>query len=101
MHFTFLNKNNFILGDEIKLLIRPEKLRLTLPEDVSTSNNLKGEISEIRYKGSLLDYIVILNNNIKKVVITVLQNKEVKSYDYKVGMEVCVEWSAGCEVLTK
>ena len=99
--YKIQNKNNFILGDEIKLLIRPEKLRLTLPEDVSTSNNLKGEISEIRYKGSLLDYIVILNNNNKKVVITVLQNKEVKSYDYKVGMEVCVEWSAGCEVLTK
>ncbi|MFK7967837.1 MAG: spermidine/putrescine ABC transporter ATP-binding protein PotA [Rickettsiaceae bacterium] len=99
--YKIQNKNNFAPKDKIKLLIRPEKLRLTPIKDASLANHLKGKISEIRYKGSLLDYVITLNNNNKKVTITMLQNKEVKSYNYKIGTDVFIEWSVGCEVLTK
>lgn len=98
--YQIQNKNNFILGDEIKLLIRPEKLRLTLLKNNSASKGLRGKIIEIRYRGSLLDYIILINNN-KKVIVTVLQNKEGKSFNYTTDMDVFIEWDVGCEVLTK
>ncbi len=98
--YKIQNKNNFVSKDKIKLLLRPENLRLTQVEDGSISNNLKGKIIEIRYRGALLDYIIILDNG-KKVIVTVLQNKEGKVYKYQIGMEAFIEWTAGCEVLTK
>ena len=94
------NKNNFVVQDKIKLLIRPEKLRLTLSKEKSTSNNLKGQIIEIRYRGSLLDYIILINNT-KKLTVTMLQNKEANVFNYNIGMDVFVEWDVGCEVLTQ
>ncbi len=94
------NKNNFVVQDKIKLLIRPEKLRLTLSKEKSTSNNLKGQIIEIRYRGSLLDYIILINNT-KKLTVTMLQNKEANVFNYTIGMDVFVEWDVGCEVLTQ
>jgi len=94
------NKNNFVVQDKIKLLIRPEKLRLTLSKEKSTSNNLKGQIIEIRYRGSLLDYIILINNT-KKLTVTMLQNKEANIFNYIIGMDVFVEWDVGCEVLTQ
>lgn len=98
--YKIQNKNNFVSKDKIKLLLRPESLRLTQVEDGSISNNLKGKLIEIRYRGALLDYIIILDNG-KKVIVTVLQNKEGKVYKYQIGMEAFIEWTAGCEVLTK
>ena len=94
------NKNNFVVQDKIKLLIRPEKLRLTLSKEKSTSNNLKGQIIEIRYRGSLLDYIILINNT-KKLTVTMLQNKDANIFNYNIGMDVFVEWDVGCEVLTQ
>jgi len=98
--YQIQNKNNFVVQDKIKLLIRPEKLRLALSKEKSTSNNLKGQIIEIRYRGSLLDYIILINNT-KKLTVTMLQNKDANIFNYNIGMDVFVEWDVGCEVLTQ
>ncbi len=98
--YQIQNKNNFVVQDKIKLLIRPEKLRLVLSKEKSTSNNLKGQIIEIRYRGSLLDYIILINDT-KKLTVTMLQNKDANIFNYNIGMDVFVEWDVGCEVLTQ
>ena len=98
--YQIQNKNNSSLKDKIKLLLRPENFKLNLIKDLSVLNRLKGKIAEIRYRGALLDYIVILDSE-KKVMVTVFQNKEGEDYKYQVGMEVFVEWMVGCEVVTK
>lgn len=94
------NKNNFSTGEEIKILIRPENLRLGLEKNSLMQNKLKGKIVQIRYRGALLDYIINLENG-KKVIATLLQNKETKLYKYQIGLEVFMDWTSGCEMLTK
>ena len=94
------NKNNFSAGEQLKILIRPENLRLSLEKGSVNLNRLKGKITQTKYRGALLDYAVTLNNE-KKVTATLLQNKEGEICEYKIGMEVFVEWTIGCEVLTK
>jgi spermidine/putrescine transport system ATP-binding protein len=94
------SKNKFSTGDQIKILIRPENFRLSLEKDSVNLSRLKGKITQTKYRGALLDYVITLNNG-KKVTATLLQNKEGEIYEYQIGMEVFVEWTTGCEVLTK
>ncbi|NBY34828.1 MAG: polyamine ABC transporter ATP-binding protein, partial [Alphaproteobacteria bacterium] len=93
------NKNNFSAGEQIKILIRPENLRLSLEKDSVTLTRLKGKVTQTKYRGALLDYVITLDND-KKITATLLQNKEGEICEYKIGMEVFVEWTIGCEVLT-
>jgi len=93
------NKNNFSAGEQIKILIRPENLRLSLEKDSVTLTRLKGKVTQTKYRGALLDYAITLDNE-KKITATLLQNKEGEICEYKIGMEVFVEWTIGCEVLT-
>ena len=93
------NKNNFSAGEQIKILIRPENLRLSLEKDSVTLTRLKGKVTQTKYRGALLDYAITLDND-KKITATLLQNKEGEICEYKIGMEVFVEWTIGCEVLT-
>jgi spermidine/putrescine transport system ATP-binding protein len=93
------NKNNFSAGEQIKILIRPENLRLSLEKDSVTLTRLKGKVTQTKYRGALFDYAITLDNE-KKITATLLQNKEGEICEYKIGMEVFVEWTIGCEVLT-
>ncbi len=94
------NKNNFFTGEQIKILVRPENLRLSLEKDSIIPTRLKGKITQNKYRGALLDYVITLDNG-KKVTATLLQDKKEGICEYKIGTEVFVEWTIGCEVLTK
>ena len=93
------DKNNFKPRDKIKLLLRPENLKLNLINNISVSNKLRGKITQIRYKGALVDYLITLNSG-KKVIATVFQNKEEEYCKYQPEMEVSIEWTPGKEIVT-
>lgn len=93
------DKYNFKPKDKIKLLIRPENLKLNLINNISASNKLRGKITEIQYKGSLVDYLITLDSG-KKLIATILQNKEEEYYKYQPESEVYIEWIPGKEMVT-
>jgi len=93
------DKYNFKPKDKIKLLIRPENLKLNLINNISASNKLRGKITEIRYKGSLVDYLITLDSG-KKLIATILQNKEEEYCKYHPESEVYIEWIPGKEMVT-
>lgn len=94
------SKNDFEINDKIKLLLRPENLKLTSASARSSSHGIKGTLNEVRYRGALLDYLITLNSN-KKVIATVFHNKAEGERNYQPGTEIFIEWINGKEVLTK
>ncbi len=93
-------KTSFVPEDKIKLLIRPENLRISLTKNSSALSSLKGKIVELRYRGALIDYSVIIDTG-QKIIATMFQNKQEEYCQYQLGSEVFVEWTIGCEVITK
>jgi len=101
-------EEKFEINDKVKLLLRPENLKLTplrldshnASEAADNPQVLKGRLNEVRYRGALLDYLITLNNN-KKIIATSFHNKTEGVADYAEGAEIIIEWIADKEVLTK
>lgn len=94
------NRNN-----ELKLMIRPENLIITKVQDQENhelhdqqSKGMRGKITQLRYRGALLDYLITLNSG-KKIIATAFQH-ESKGSSYQPETEVLVSWIQGKEVLT-
>ena len=90
---------SFIPGDKIKVLLRPEDLRIyELKNGGSASGKLTGQVIERNYKGMTLDSIIVLENG-KKVLASEFFDEEDPSFDYTLGERVTVEWVPNWEVI--
>ncbi len=97
--FTFRTDKNFQPGDRIKVLLRPEDLRITeLKNGAALDGKLTGHVIERNYKGMTLDSIILLENG-KKVLASEFFDEEDPSFDYTIGERVAVEWVPNWEVI--
>lgn len=84
--------------NEVKLLLRPEHVKLSKAESANSLNGLKGKITELRYRGVLLDYFITLNSE-KKIIATVMNDNASFGDHFELGKEVFVEWLTGKETI--
>ncbi len=88
-------------GEKIKVLFRPEDLRIETIKDTKEGEEvLFGKIEYATYKGATLDSAVILDNG-KKIKASEFFDEDDDDFDYKIGERVSVSWIKGWEVVLK
>lgn len=96
---TINNNGNYLKGDKIHFIVRPEDLRVWREYEVeNTDNMLPGVIEEIIYKGSTVELLVKLNSG-KLLSATEFFDEDDEDLDYSLGENVWVHWLTGWEVI--
>lgn len=94
---VYYDKDNAHKGDALKVLLRPEDLRL---EEISESEQkgIVGHILERTYKGMTLDSIVQLTSGMR-VMVSEFFNEDDPDVDHSIGQKVSVTWVESWEVV--
>lgn len=96
------NKKHFKKGEQIKVILRPEDLRIITMREAKNSKNkggtLIGYIEETTYKGATLDSVIVLEDG-KKLLASEFFDEVHEEFEYKIGEKVVVDWVKGWEVL--
>lgn len=97
--FPLRNRREFSVGDKIKVLLRPEDLKVYL-EYGETQNPpyLTGTINETIYKGATVDILLTLDNG-KQLQAAEFFNEDDEDISYRPGERVTVSWVEGWEVV--
>lgn len=90
--------HSFSEGDRVKLLLRPEDIRLEHIKDADSDYPLLGIIEETTYKGATLDSVVRLDSG-TKIMASEFFDEDDPEFEYKSGEKVAVKWVDGWEVL--
>jgi len=89
----------FDLGQKVKVLLRPEDLRISRPhEPEAQSAFFNGRITECTYKGATVDIAVCTDEGIE-VLATEFFDEDAEKIDYKPGQIVALGWVKGWEVV--
>jgi spermidine/putrescine transport system ATP-binding protein len=90
---------DFVLGQKLHVLIRPEDLQMWGQSEVDdTSDMFPGIIEEVIYKGTTVDFMVRLPNQLL-VAATKFFNEDDEHVEYALGEHVWVTWLPGWEVV--
>lgn len=90
---------SFTVGQKAHLLVRPEDLRVWNTSEVTdTSEMFPGVIEEVIYKGTTVDLIVRLKNNML-VAATEFFDEDDDRLEYTMGAPVWTNWLSGWEVI--
>ena len=90
---------SFTPGEKIHVLIRPEDVRVWNQHEVNdTTDMFAGTVEEVTYKGTTVDLIVRLANNMT-IAATEFFDEDDDRLEYKIGEQVWVSWTPGWEVL--
>ena len=90
---------SFKIGEKIHVLVRPEDLRVWNQNEVNDTNDMfAGTVEEVTYKGTTVDLIVRLTNNMA-VAATEFFDEDDDRLEYKIGEQVWVSWTPGWEVI--
>ncbi len=94
---VYYDKDSAHKGDALKVLLRPEDLRL---EEISESEQkgIVGHILERTYKGMTLDSIVQLTSGMR-VMVSEFFNEDDPDVDHSIGQKVSVTWVESWEVV--
>jgi spermidine/putrescine transport system ATP-binding protein len=93
------DEGRFVPGERIKVLLRPEDLRLEdLVEAGPVPGRFTGQVVERNYKGMTLDSIITLENG-KRIQASEFFDEDDPSFDYSLGDRVTVGWVEGWEVV--
>ncbi|AUH73767.1 spermidine/putrescine transport system ATP-binding protein PotA [Legionella sainthelensi] len=93
------NSGNYVVGDRIHLMVRPEDIRVwSLSEVDKTEGMLPGRIADIIYKGSTVDLKVILPSG-KMIYASEFFDEDDDKLEYTLNENVWVQWLSGWEVL--
>lgn len=93
------SKRSFKKGDAVKVIIRPEDIRLKKWREVKNLNQkLLGYIENTTYKGATVNSIITLEND-KTILASQFFDETHDSFDYRIGEKVVVEWVKGWEVI--
>nr|WP_252724460.1 spermidine/putrescine ABC transporter ATP-binding protein PotA [Vibrio hepatarius] len=94
---VYHDKSTTHKGDKLKVLLRPEDLRL---EEIceSEQKGIVGHIIERTYKGMTLDSIVQLASGMR-VMVSEFFNEDDPDVDHSLGQKVAVTWVENWEVV--
>ena len=99
VNYFIKEKTTFKKGEKIKILLRPEDLRIETTSDITDKKNkLKGVVKTTTYKGATLDSVIKLNNG-KKIKASEFFDEDDEDFEYKNGETVFINWVEGWEVL--
>ena len=99
--YTFPNDKNFLEGDKVKILLRPEDLRIeTIKDSKDPSHSIIGVVEATTYKGATLDSIIKIPKS-KKIRASEFFDEDDEDFEYKNGEKVTINWVKGWEVLLK
>lgn len=90
----------FQVGDNVKVLLRPEDLRIEYIEDAPDKPGFHGKVRERNYKGKTLDSIIELDNG-KVLHASEFFDEDDPDFDYRLGQKVWVDWVHGWEHVIK
>lgn len=85
-------------NDTIKVLLRPEDIRLEELKDDQDSINIIGHVRERNYKGMTLDSIVELSNG-KNIMVSEFFNEDDPDVDHSIDQKVAITWVESWEVV--
>lgn len=95
---TLTQDHSFRDGEKVKLLLRPEDIRLEHLKDADSDYPLLGVIEETTYKGATLDSVVRLDSG-TRIMASEFFDEDDPEFEYKTGEKVAVKWVDGWEVL--
>jgi spermidine/putrescine ABC transporter ATP-binding subunit len=85
------------VGEQVKLVVRPENLMVLPFDGVSRNNLLAGEIINYLYTGSLVKYIVKVGN--RRIIVDQFNPRKVGIF--KIGQTIAMEVSKDLHILGK
>lgn len=96
--FPLESERPFKAKDAVKVLLRPEDIKVERLADGCDEPYLTGRIEEMIYKGTTVDLMIRLDSG-KKILATRFFNEEAEDIHYEPGETVCVSWFKGWEVV--
>ncbi|WP_258180000.1 spermidine/putrescine ABC transporter ATP-binding protein PotA [Siccibacter turicensis] len=85
-------------GQRLKVLLRPEDLRVEEINDVCDVEGLIGYVRERNYKGMTLESVVELENG-KMVMVSEFFNEDDPDFDHSLDQKMAVTWVESWEVV--
>ncbi len=85
-------------GQALKVLLRPEDLRVEEINDASEAEGLIGFVRERNYKGMTLESVVELENG-KMVMVSEFFNEDDPDFDHSLDQKMAVNWVESWEVV--
>jgi len=97
--FRVPNRKKFAYGQDVRVLLRPEDIIVTLDEGVSAEGpSLAGKIEEVIYKGKTIDLIIALDAG-ETIFVTQFFNEDQADVVFHEGQRIHVDWPYGWEVV--
>ena len=97
--FPLRTRRELAVGDAVKVLLRPEDLKVYLEVDEDQAPPFfTGQIVETVYKGATVDIILELDSG-KKIQAAEFFNEDDEEISYRPGERVTVTWVEGWEVV--
>lgn len=85
-------------GSKLKVLLRPEDLRLEEVNETEAVNGIVGYVRERNYKGMTLESTIELNSG-KMVLISEFFNEDDPDVDHSLNQKVAITWVESWEVV--
>ncbi len=85
-------------GDKVKVLLRPEDIRLEEINNGETANGIIGYVRDRTYKGMTLDSVVELESG-TSVMVSEFFNEDDPDVDHSLDQKVAVTWVESWEVV--
>ncbi|GAB3530143.1 spermidine/putrescine ABC transporter ATP-binding protein PotA [Photobacterium alginatilyticum] len=85
-------------GDKVKVLLRPEDIRLEEINNDETANGIVGYVRERTYKGMTLDSVVELESG-TSVMVSEFFNEDDPDVDHSLDQKVAITWVESWEVV--
>ncbi len=99
VEFRLKAKREFAEGEQVKVLLRPEDLKVYLAKDQALKPPyFSGRIDESVYKGATVDILLTLDNG-KTLQAAEFFNEDDEEISYRPGDRVNVSWVEGWEVV--
>lgn len=93
------SNRTFTAGEKVHILVRPEDVRVWNQHEVEdTADMFAGVVEEVIYKGTTVDLMVRLANNLM-IAATEFFDEDDERLEYKMGEQVWVNWTPGWEVI--
>lgn len=97
--FTLEVKYDFVIGQQVNVLIRPEDLRVWDHTEVNdTTQMIAANVEQVIYKGSTVDLILRTKNG-QRLAATEFFDEDDEDLDFRIGEAVWIEWMLGWEVV--
>mgnify|MGYP003623273190 CR=1 FL=1 len=100
VEFTLRSRREFEEGEKVKVLLRPEDLKVYLAkEEAQDPPFFIGYIQETVYKGATVDILLTLEGSKKQLQAAEFFNEDDEDISYNPGDKVTVTWVEGWEVV--